>query len=43
MVFILTITRKWKAINRNLYLNLANSMLTCIKLVIESDNYTIDY
>ena len=42
-VFILTIVEEWKAIDRNLCFNLANSMPTCIKLVIESENDTINY
>ncbi len=38
-----TIAREWEAIDINLCLNLANSMPTRIKLVIESDSLTIDY
>ncbi len=42
-VFMSTIAREWEAIDINLCLNLANSMPTRIKLVIESDGLTIDY
>ena len=42
-LFMSTIAREWQAINRNLCLNLVNSMSTRIKLVIESNSCTINY
>ena len=42
-VFMLTIANEWEAIDRNLYLKLANSMSMRIDLVIESEGGTIKY
>ena len=42
-VFMSTIAEEWEAIDKNLCLNLANSMPTRIKLVIESEGGMINY
>ena len=41
--FYIENSKGMEGFDRNLCLNLANSMSMCIKLVIESDGHTIDY
>ena len=42
-IFMLIIVRKWKAIDKDLCLKLAKSMLKRVELVIESQSRTINY
>ena len=42
-IFMLIIIRKWKAIDKDLYLKLAKSMSKQVELVIESQGCTINY